>query len=177
MSGIIDYLLIYLVSLFFNWLVQLSYYLSVTRKKPQAFEGYKTLFDYYTGIIGDGIIVPLINILIYIFILNSGYQPSILTIVEALTIGITLDVAFHYAQARLELVNWSMPGRFQWNFAGRWHMISFPIQISYLALFVFALRTHWGLMLSNPALKTATIGISGLCLLFLFLFAIDYELV
>lgn len=177
MSDLSAYLAIYAISLFLNWLVQLGYYLFTTHKDPRAFAGQKTLLEYYTGFIGDGIIVPLINILIFIFIVNSGFEVSFSTILVALAAGLGLDVLTHYFQGKAELTNWSMPEPFSWNFAGKWHMISFPIQISYLCLFLIAFWHDRSLALFHRSLAVASLEIVGLCALFFFLFLKDYDFI
>lgn len=167
--------LIFIFSLTLSWLVQLGYYLYCKQKDPKAFTGQKTLLDYYTGYIGDGIIVPLINTLIYILILNSSFRPSFLTILSAIAIGLGLDILAHYVQGRFKLVNWSMPRPFNWNFAGKWHMISFPIQMGYMALSVFAFWESRGLVFVARTLYLPLLGIVLLCALFFAMFAKDYD--
>lgn len=173
--SIIGYLLIYLSSLSLNWLVQLGYYLYCKQKNPRAFAGQKTLLNYYTGFIGDGIVVPLINTLIYTFILNSSFRPSLLTILSAIAIGLGLDILAHYIQGRFKMVNWSMPKPFDWNFAGRWHMISLPIQMGYITLSAFAFWESRGSVFVARTLYLPLLGIILLCALFCFMFAKDYD--
>lgn len=166
---------VYVVSLFLNWLVQLGYYHYARRKDPNAFTGQRTLLDYHTGVIGDGIIVPLINILIAFVLLNLHFWPTRTLLVQAFGLALTLNALTHYFQARLALVNWSMPKPYNWNPAGYWHMVSFPIQISYLLLFFFALLGYWEKIMSSVLLRNATLSVFGLMFLFLLLFLKDFR--
>ncbi len=179
------YLVIIVVSLILNWGVQLSYYLWRIRKNPEAFAGQKTLLHYYTGYIGDGIIAPLINILIFYVIVRLGQKEGLegLGGIEELikrqpmgaifVLTLVLDVITHYYQGKTKMINWSMPKPFQWNFAGKWHMISFSIQISYLLLFLWLLVHNGTRILSNWSMLAATVGIFALMASFLILYHFD----
>lgn len=157
---------IYLVSFILNYGVQLSYYFW----KKGTFAGQRTLLNYYTGYLGDGIIVPVINIFIYYIIVNTGIPKNILPFVF---LALILDFFTHYLQGKLKLINWSMPKPFKWNFAGYWHMVSFPIQISYLLMFFYIVFSRWNTILTQSSLVAATAGVFSLGILFLMLFAKD----
>lgn len=162
------YFLIIILSLINNWGVQLAYYYYRVRKDKYAFRGQKTLLQYYTGYIGDGLIAPVINILIYYSIVNTGYSLVLSDLVWCYVGGLTLDIVVHYIQGRYALTNWSMPYPFRWNFAGFWHMISFPIQIGYLLLFGKVFATY-------GAEAWCLISIAGLMILFVVLYCIDND--
>lgn len=175
-------ILIAILSLVMNWGVQLSYYLWKKRKNKRTFAGQKTLLDYYTGYIGDGAIVPIINVLIYYVILIISEERKIGVIggigggrglFLALVVGLAIDILAHYLQGKLKLINWSMPRPFRWNFAGYWHMFSFPIQIAYLALFFGTMVSNFSIVLANLSTRLATAAIVGLMLLFCFLYGKD----
>lgn len=167
------YIVIITLSLINNWGVQLGYYIYRKAKDPDAFWGQRTLLQYYTGYIGDVIIVPLINILIYYFMVNIGYKPRLFELVGAYGAALVLDFFTHFYQGKTKMTNWSMPRPFRWNFAGYWHMISFPIQISYLLLFLWLLVHNGMRVLSDGKLVATTIGVIALMWMFLILYRID----
>ncbi len=167
------YIGIIIISLIMNWGVQLSYYLRSKRKNKQAFAGQKTLLQYYTGYLGDGIIVPLINILICYVIERSGVPITQNIIIGMLGVGILFDIAAHYFQGIFKLTNWSMPKPFRWNFAGYWHMVSFPIQIAYLVYFFWLLMIDWFYVWHTSETKLAMIGVWMLMALFVVLYMLD----
>lgn len=167
------YLVIIVVSLILNWGVQLSYYLWRIRKNPKAFAGQKTLLHYYTGYIGDGIIAPLINILIFYVIVNIGYFPTGNELLISFLLALLFDFLAHFAQAKWSMTNWSMPKPFQWNFAGHWHMVSFPIQISYLLLFLWLLVHNGDRIVRHWPILAATAGIFALMAVFVVLYHFD----
>lgn len=167
------YLVIIIVSLINNWGVQLAYYFYRKRKDPKAFRGQKTLLHYYTGYIGDGIIAPLINILIYYFMVNIRYKPTVYELIWVFVLAVLLDILTHFYQGKMKMTNWSMPRPFQWNFAGYWHMVSFPIQISYLLLFFWILVRNSERVVANQSMLAATAGVFGLMAAFLVLYHFD----
>lgn len=175
-------ILIVILSLIMNWFVQLSYYLWRKHKDRLAFAGQKTLLNYYTGVIGDGVIVPVINVLIYYIIYNlsqirgtgeTGVIGGNNGLFYAFMAGLTLDFLAHYFQGKLKLTNWSMPKPFHWNFAGYWHMVSFPFQMGYLVLFFWLIGTNWSNLLSGSGTVLATIGVWCLMALFVVLYCLD----
>ena len=157
-----------------NWGVQLSYYLYCTRKDPRAFARQRTLLQYYSGYIGDAIIVPLINVLIYYVILNIGRKEGaegLEGIGGMIVFALILDIVTHFHQGYAGHTNWTMPKPFQWNFAGKWHMVSFPIQVSYLLLFFWVLITNFDLLTKTTIL--ASFSAILLILIFSLLYLLD----
>lgn len=166
--------IIVLLSLINNWLVQLSYYLYVVRKNPVAFVGHRTLLDYWTGVVGDGVIAPLINIFIYFVIVNTGIEITASVIIWSYVIALWFDILTHYFQARQSMTNWSMPKPYQWNGAGKWHMVSFSIQVAYLIIYIYTLIQYYDAILRSPILLVSVVAIATLSFLFIFLFWVDY---
>lgn len=164
---------VYLWSTTFNWLVQLGYYCFAKSRNPKAFTGQRTLLDYKTGLIGDGLIVPLVNILIYIVIYNMTYRPSILAILESFLAAAAIDFIVHYFQGRLKMTNWSMPRLYKWNFAGKWHMVSLFFQATYLILFFRLLMERGHQVMAVEPLRNSTLGVFGLMGVFGILWARD----
>lgn len=167
------YLFIIIATFILDYGVQLGYYLYRIRKNPQAFTGQKTLLEYYTGWLGDGIIAPLINILIYYVMVNIGYILSVYDLVISFLLALLFDFLAHFIQGKTKMTNWSMPKPFQWNFAGKWHMVSFSIQTSYLLLFLWLLVHNGERIVAEQSLLAATLGVFGLMAAFLILYLID----
>ncbi len=156
-----------------NWGIQLSYYLWRKHQDKHAFAGQKTLLNYYTGYLGDGIIVPLINTLIFYVIYKIGTNINWTLILSMFSCGLVLDVLAHYFQGKFKLTNWSMPKPFSWNFAGYWHMVSFPIQMGYIMFFFWIVAGNLSLALSRWEILAASVGILSLMVFFCFLYGKD----
>lgn len=166
-------IVIIIISLLLNWLVQLVYYLYKVRKNPTAFGSHRTLLDYYTGYIGDGIILPILNVLIFFLLSSLNFPLDNLIISLSVGMGILANFLVHYFQGKKGLTNWSMPEPFEWNFAGKWHMISFPIQASYIAVFLNILFFK-NEIIDRTGQISMIFAVFALMFLFIVLFVKDY---
>ncbi len=167
------YVLILIASFVLSYGVQLSYYIWEKRENPRAFVGQKTLLDYYTGWLGDGFIVPLINVLIYYVTVKMGYKLTPNDLLWAVGCALVLDFLTHFIQGKVKMTNWSMPHPFRWNFAGYWHMVSFPIQTTYLLLFFRLIVHNVRRLVDSWSVLAAIAGIFALMATFLVLYHFD----
>ena len=80
-----------------------------------------TVFAYYSGVLGDGILIPGVNV--SAFVLLRQLAPGIpwRRLPVYLMLGFATATAAFLVQARLDLVNWSMPIAFHWNDIGQFH--------------------------------------------------------
>jgi hypothetical protein len=163
------------VSLTFNWFVQLFYYLYMINTNPGVFSGVKTLFDYQTGIIGDVLILPIVNMLIIFVFLSLPKDVKKLPLLGIVVAGGLGDFLMHYLQGKLGLVNWSMPTPFEWNFVTHWHMISLFFQLSWLFAFFYLVVRYRKDLRGQLWVRDAVAGVFTLLLLFLILFLHDYN--
>lgn len=173
--SLLSIVIIVLVSLINNWFVQLGYYVYAKNKNPHSFDGHKTLLDYWTGVVGDGVIVPFINVFIYFVIVSTGASITLSMIFYSYILALGLDIFVHYFQASQSMTNWSMPRPFHWNGAGKWHMFSFPLQIAYLLIYLYTLITYYDVILHAISLLVSFAMTLLLSLFFLFLFWVDYK--
>lgn len=170
-------ILIIIASLILDWLMQLSFYFYTINQNPLAFQGQKTLLEYLTGVIGDGVIAPIINVLVFVFFTTIHLKPQKKTIVKMFILALITDILVHFFQGAFSLTNWSMPKPFAWNFAGYWHMISLPIQMTYLYYFFYTMVVKWKEVKKNVVLKRSITAVFGLMLLFVVLFFFDNGLI
>ncbi len=102
-----------------------------------------TVFAYYSGVLGDGILIPAVNVAGFIVMRHLG--PSIpwrRLHIYALLGLVTTATAF-LVQARLDLVNWSMPLPFHWSDIGQFHFLVMWAEISYLYLVLATAVNNW----------------------------------
>lgn len=163
------------MSLVADWLVQMSYFFYKTGVDPRAFAGRKTLFEYQTGVIGDLVILPLVNVLIFFILWKIKFRFDKKTFFIIIPIGLAGDFFIHYMQGVLKLVNWTMPVPFQWNFGSYWHMFSFFFQWSYIVLFFLIFFKKKQNIFKDLWLKDASAFIFLLLLIFVGLFLYDYH--
>jgi hypothetical protein len=95
---------------------------------------FRSSLSYTSAIFGDGIILPIVNMLIASFLLQhqKAARESKGT---ALGLGIAITLFFHVNQAVNGIVNWAMPTPWHWNFLGVWHAAYMLAVASFISLF------------------------------------------
>lgn len=96
---------------------------------------FRSMLFYKSAVFGDGILLPVINMLATAFILRNREFVKKQTFELALLLGIAVTVYFHVSQAVQGLVNWAMPAPWQWNILGVWHALYMFSVASLLSLF------------------------------------------
>ena len=97
----------------------------------------RAALDYKSAVLGDGFVLPLVNMAATSFLLKQRRSDLPRTIVAAaLVLGTGVTVGFHLVQALTNAVNWSMPTPWHWNFLGVWHASYMLAVASLLWLFL-----------------------------------------
>jgi hypothetical protein len=164
-------MLIYLITCFFSFGVQSLFYAWYRFKKHQLIIDYKHVFQYHSGIIGDGVLVPVINI----FCVQNLYfvQANILSwplLIVSICGGVLITFAFHHGQKHYELTNWTMPEVGKWNLLGLYHAIFMHFESSFLCLSLITFLQY----LYQNGISTATEAPIRYGFLTLFLFALTF---
>lgn len=124
-----------------------------------------TVFGYYSGVLGDGILIPAVNVSAFVLLrqLAPGIPWKRLPIY--LLLGFATATAAFLAQGRLDLVNWSMPLAFHWSDIGQFHFFVMAGEVAYLYLVLASAINNWSHLRQDPvALKAFAIGWVGLAL-------------
>jgi len=105
-----------------------------------------TVFSYYSGIIGDGVLIPAANLGAYVVLrrLRPNVHWQRLPLYVAL--GLITAFAAFLAQAGLGVVNWSMPSPFHWSEVGRVHFVVMWAEVSYLYVAMAASVNNWDML-------------------------------
>lgn len=111
----------------------LNIYLLVTNS-PLVLN-FRGSLTFISSIFGDGIVLPIVNMLAVSFIINHKEVVNKLTIVLGLIFGLLITIYFHVVQGIEKLVNWSMPSPWHWNLLGLWHAIYMFLVASLLSLY------------------------------------------
>ncbi len=125
-----EVLVVGLVTCFFSFGVQFFVYLYYKYIDHKILKIHKSVVHYSSGILGDGLFMPLVNIFCYYTIKALPSVLSIPNLALSLAGGVIITFIFHYGQQRLNLTNWTMPEKGMWNILGIYH-----------ALFMFAEST------------------------------------
>jgi hypothetical protein len=108
-----------------------------------------TVFSYLSGVIGDGVLIPLANL--GAFLVLRQLWPNIrwqrLPLYAGL--GLATALACFLAQAGLDIVNWSMPSPYEWSPVGRFHFLVMWGELTYLYVAMAVSVNNWGLLRSD----------------------------
>ena len=100
---------------------------------------FRAALSYKSAIFGDGILLPILNMIAASFVLKNWSLATKKTKQSALLMGLGVMLYFHINQAMQGIVNWAMPQPWHWNILGFWHMIYMFSVASLLALFYLVL--------------------------------------
>jgi hypothetical protein len=137
-------------------------------------EKYRPTLTFRSAWIGDGLILPLVNVLM-IKALNR-WRPSLnsKTLVVPVVGGSLVALLFHIAQGRGALVNWTMPQPWRWNLLGYYHFIFMSTQFAFMLLYLSQLAGHWRKGEVSPDQKRDLAIIGASMLAFAALLYTDY---
>ena len=140
-----------------------------------SYKGHQhTVFAYYSGVLGDGVLIPVVNVAGFIVLryLAAAIQWRRLALYALL--GLVTAVTAFLAQAGLDLVNWSMPLAFHWSDVGQFHFLVMWAEVSYLYLVLATAVNNWSALRRDPSVwGSFWLGLLGLAL-FAWTLAADY---
>ena len=105
-----------------------------------------TVFSYYSGIIGDGILIPAANLGAYVVLRRLWPHVRWQQLPLYVALGLITAFAAFLAQAGLGVVNWSMPSPFHWSEVGRVHFVVMWAEVSYLYVAMAASVNNWDVL-------------------------------
>lgn len=163
-----------LATMFFGFGAGALLNLYLKRQASPLLDGLRGSLDYTSSIVGDGLVLPVVNMLVASFLLAEWASITRGELALAGALGVLVTLYFHITQAVRGLVNWCMPSPWRWNWLGAFHAIYMCTVASLLALFyvTVAVVTYERGSLPREAVF-ATLGI----LAFLWLLRLDYATV
>jgi hypothetical protein len=108
-------------------------YLSAV-KSPLVAE-LRASLSYVSSIVGDGLLLPVVNMLVVSALLAHSDLLSTGVWAVAIVLGVAVTAYFHIVQAVRGLVNWTMPEPWHWNVLGVWHAAYMFTVATLLSLF------------------------------------------
>lgn len=138
-----------LITFFFSFGVQVLWFCWYKYKDCEIIEKYKHVFNYLSGIAGDGLLVPLVNV----FAFSSLQQaPTNFNFLAASFLGgILVTAFFHLIQLKLSLINWTMPEVGRWTNLGIYHALFMFAETSFL---IFTLLNFIQNSLAKPGTRS-----------------------
>ncbi len=82
---------------------------------------FRATLSYGSAIIGDGFVLPVVNMIVADFMVKRRRDITPWTIRLAIAMGVAVTAYFHVSQAANGIVNWTMPTPWHWNILGLWH--------------------------------------------------------
>lgn len=131
----------------------------------------KASLDYKSAIFGDGILLPVVNMVMASFLLK--HKNLLTNRIKGLGLfgGSLITAYFHIKQALDGAVNWAMPAPWQWNLLGLWHAIYMFAVATLISVF---LATSFIVINKNKRVPWEfVISILGI-FLFLIILRLDY---
>lgn len=163
------------VSLVLNFLIPYSYFLYITKVKGESFVPYKAINEYLSGMVGDTILVPLINLFLFKSVYGLPVSLSYQVVTLAFLMGLGAMAISHVSQAMLGPINWSMPEPWRWTFPGKYHMLSATIQYSYMALMLISVFLERSVVSTDAVHYHYFLAATLAVFLFLGIYALDYR--
>jgi hypothetical protein len=109
-----------------------------------AYHGHqRTVFHYYSGVLGDGLLLPAGNVLGFIVLRHMADRIPRRRLPVYVMLGVATTIAAFLVQAKLELVNWSMPTPFHWSDVGQFHFFVMSAELAYLYLVFATAINNW----------------------------------
>ncbi len=127
--------IVFLVTAFFGFLVQAigNVYLN-WRADPLVHE-YRATLSYTSAVIGDGILIPLVNVFMTTQLVLWRRRPSLAEVGGVVLAGGIMTGAVHLYQALNDLRNWAMPAPFEWTPIGYYHSAFMWAEMSFVVFF------------------------------------------
>lgn len=102
-----------------------------------------TVFSYLSGVIGDGVLIPVANIGAFLVLRQMWPLVRVRRLPLYIALGFITAVGCFLAQGGLEIVNWSMPSPFEWSPVGRFHFFVMWSEMSYLYVAMAVAINNW----------------------------------
>ncbi|MGA8923037.1 MAG: hypothetical protein WB682_07810 [Candidatus Dormiibacterota bacterium] len=103
----------------------------------------RTVFHYYSGVLGDGLLLPTVNMVGFMVLRQLAPRIPWRRLPLYAMLGVATAIAAFLVQARLELVNWSMPTPFHWSDVGQFHFFVMSAEVAYLYLVFATAINNW----------------------------------
>ena len=83
---------------------------------------HKATLEFRSAVIGDGVILPVVSVLMMRGLRAWGSRLGRRSVVSSLLAGLLFTSAVHVGQVQNKMVNWTMPEPGKWNALGIYHM-------------------------------------------------------
>jgi hypothetical protein len=136
---------------------------------------HKPTLAFASAWIGDGILLPIINVLMMMAFRRWGVRVGRRNSAVALLCGFALMGVFQVVQATQGMTNYTMPTPWKWTWLGYYHMLYMGSQFAYMFFYFITVAQVWPAGKVTPRQKRELAVICGLLLLFGAILQLDYS--
>lgn len=132
------WLLLFLVfgaTVFFGLAVQAAGNVYLRWRADPIVSEYRATLSYTSAIIGDGVLVPLVNVFMTSQLVAWRRRPGLTEVAGAVLGAAVVTVGAHLYQAVNALLNWTMVRPFEWTALGYYHAAFMWAEISFVLFF------------------------------------------
>jgi hypothetical protein len=108
--------------------------------------GQRTVFSYLSGVIGDGLLIPVANLGAFLVLRQMWPYIAWRRVPLYIALGFIAAFGAFLAQAGLSIVNWSMPAPFVWSAVGQFHFFVMWSELAYLFVAMAVSVNNWSLL-------------------------------
>lgn len=118
----------------------------------------RTVFAYLSGVIGDGVLLPIANLGAFLFLREMSPYIRWRRLPLYVALGMITAFAAFLAQAGLHIVNWSMPVPYVWSPVGQFHFFVMWSELTYLYVAMAVSVNNWDVMRGNALARTSYVA-------------------
>jgi hypothetical protein len=112
---------VFVATAFFGFAVQALGNVYLSWRDDPLVHQYRSTLSYTSAIVGDGILIPLVNVFITSQLVTWRRRPHLSELALSVLGGGLITGGVHLYQAVNDLRNWAMPLPFQWTSIGYYH--------------------------------------------------------
>jgi|SwirhisoilCB2_FD_contig_61_2361164_length_794_multi_4_in_0_out_0_1 hypothetical protein len=143
--------------------------------KDPIIKDHKPTLAFASAWIGDGILLPIINVLMVLAMRSWGTRLGWRNAITSLMGGSAIMATFQFVQATQSMTNYTMPEPWHWTWLGYYHMLYMASQFSFMIFYFQALYQAWRAGKVSARQKRDLAAIAGMILLFAVLLQLDYS--
>lgn len=123
------------VTFFFGFITQAAGSLYLFQIGDPIVSQYRTTLSYTSALIGDAILLPLVNVFMTSQLWEWRRVPRATEVIAAMSSALVLTLAVHIYQAANALLNWTMLEPYSWTAFGYVHAAFMFAEISFVLFF------------------------------------------
>jgi hypothetical protein len=162
--------LVFLATCFFGFIVQAAGSAWLRWNADPIATNYRTTLSYTSALIGDAILIPLVNVFIVSQLVAWRRRPRGREVAAAVLASALITCVVHLYQAANALLNWTMTQPYRWSGIGYEHAAFMWAEISLVLFFwgqvALMAKEHPRAILSHRIALVALCGLAFLRLVF-----------